>query len=310
MALNLLLSYAHVANIDLVQVRRDVPCGRILIDSGAFTAWRTGRAISIDAYAAFLERWQGSWDHAVTLDRIGDPKTSAAQTRALHQRGLHVMPVFTTGGALTEFDAMVRDSGYVCVGGLVGMPVAARRARVALLQRRAQNLGGGIHALGLGAPSARDTRPYSADSSNAIQYLARYGMISYFDGRTVRITASAGKPERNEQLRANLAVFRAHGVDVARLARTGRTPTNGPDRAALLQAMGLAYACADEHLRRSVAVPPPRKGLTVGPHLYVAAVSGTAVPALGALVRRLHGDDPAPIWRRYGAGHTCHPRAA
>jgi hypothetical protein len=116
-AVNLLLSYAFHSATKLSDVRRDLVCGRLMIDSGAFTAWTKGYKIDVDEYAEFLERWRGCWDHAITLDVIGDGKASARNTRKLHERGLPVMPVFTRGDTLADFDAMVAEVGYVCVGG-------------------------------------------------------------------------------------------------------------------------------------------------------------------------------------------------
>ena len=73
MSLNLLLSYAFHAKTDLARIRAAMPCGRIMIDSGAFTAYTKGQAVDIVAYAEYLEHWRGCWDHAITLDAIGDP---------------------------------------------------------------------------------------------------------------------------------------------------------------------------------------------------------------------------------------------
>ncbi|GAA1246616.1 hypothetical protein GCM10009609_07640 [Pseudonocardia aurantiaca] len=181
MAVNLLLSYAFHESTDLAKLRRGLVCGQLLLDSGAFTAHTTGRTITLDAYAKFLERWRGCWDHAITLDVIGDPRKTAAHTRKLHERGLPVMPVFTRGDSVTEFDAMVRDAGYVAVGGTVGLGTKPQRERVTMLQRRAQDLGGGIHALGVGAISTlRPARPYSADASS-VSGAFRFGTVVYFD---------------------------------------------------------------------------------------------------------------------------------
>lgn len=267
MSVNLLLSYAFHERTDLAKVRRNLVCGRLLIDSGAFTAFTKGKTISLDAYAAFLEKWRGCWDHAITLDVIGDPVRTAAQTRKLHERGLPVMPVFTKGGDLREFDAMVKDAGYVAVGGTVGLGTKPQRERVAMLQRRAADLGGGIHALGVGSLSSlRAARPYSADASS-ISGAFRFGTVVYYDGREVRNTPISNRA----RLMRDRDHLRAHGIDLALLARTGRMPGQMTGRKELMQAMSLAYAAADEVLKRSGPVPAPVRGsaaATHGTHLY------------------------------------------
>lgn len=289
MSVNLLLSYAFHERTDLAKVRRNLVCGRLLIDSGAFTAFTTGKTITLDSYAGFLEKWRGCWDHAITLDVIGDPAKTAAQTRKLHERGLPVMPVFTRGGNLAEFDAMVRDAGYVAVGGTVGLGTKPQRERVAMLQRRAQDLGGGIHALGVGSLSTlRVARPYSADASS-ISGAFRFGTVVYFDGREVRNTPISNRAK----LTRDRDHLRAHGVDLAPLVRSGRMPGQMTGRKELMQAMSLAYAAADETLKRTGLVPAPRHGSSAasqGTHLYssVADRSGAYAYQVSEVDAQIH----------------------
>jgi hypothetical protein len=308
-AVNVLLSYAYHSGTNLADVRRTLVCGRILIDSGAFTAHSTGKTIKLDDYAAYLEQWKGCWDHAVTLDVVGDPAATAVNTRKLHAKGIPVMPVFTRGDKLPEFDAMVRDVGYVCVGGLVGLPRKVQVPRVGMLQRRAQDAGGGIHALGIAASDAlRAIRPYSADASS-VGLRFRYGDLIYFDGRDVRFV---GIKDRAELLR-NRDNLRAHGIDIAPLVRRGRMPNKaqgGID--GLMQAMSIAYAAADECLKRDRPVPAPKGHPVDGTHLYNSVGPGHLPPVM-ALDRILHGLTDAEVpgaWRRWGYSHTCRRTAA
>jgi hypothetical protein len=341
MAVNILLSFAFHADTDLTAVRANLVCGNLMIDSGAFTAWSKGKPVKLGDYAAYLERYRGCWDHAITLDVIGDGKASAVNTRRLHERGLPVMPVFTRGDKLADFDAMVREVGYVCVGGLVGLPAAAQRQRVGMLQRRAADAGGGVHALGIGSMATlRATRPYSADASN-ISGAFRFGSIVYFNGRDI-VSTQVGDRARLLRDRAHLL---DHGIDLALLGRTGRMPGRAEGRGALMQAMSLAYACADEQLKRTGPVTPPREGAAPGPHLYNSVIGQgggkqvTDVAWTAALDRRLHpgphlynsitpefGLEPAagldrelhaatdgaipPLWRKHGSRHTCFRRTS
>lgn len=304
MAVNVLLSYAMNADVDLRGVRARMPCGRIMVDSGAFTAHTTGKTITLDGYAAFLERGAGAWDHAVTLDVIGDPVASARNTRKLHERGYRVMPVFTRGDRIPEFDAMVRDTGFVCVGGLVGLQRSHPqnlRARVELLQRRAAELGGGIHALGVGStPNLRAARPYSADSAAIVQVF-RYGRVAYFNGRNV----VSVKLTDTKRLRADREWIRAHGIDLGELVERGR---HKGLQASLFRRMSLAYVVADEVLRHH-RVTAPQAGLPDGTVLY-NSVAPDQVPELVALNAAIHSPAPPPLWRRFGIRHVCDPGPA
>jgi hypothetical protein len=281
-AVNLLLSYAFHDGTDLGKIRKNLVCGQLMIDSGAFTAHSKGRQISLDAYADYLQRWAGCWDHAITLDVIGDPAATRANTRKLHAKGIPVMPVFTRGNTLADFDAMVKDSGYVCVGGLIGYPQTAIVQRIGMLQRRAQSAGGGIHALGVGSvTNIRKARPYSSDASS-ISASFQWGRIAYFNGRDVIGTRVTDR----KTLARDREHIRAHGINLAQLARTARLPNQSNGRQELMQAMSLAFACADEYLRRQ-PVPAPHRWPS-GPHLY-SSLGRTADAVWSAQVdARLH----------------------
>ena len=306
MAVNLLLSFAFHGprgyDIDLARVRADLTCGNLMIDSGAFTAFSKGVRIRLEEYAEWLERWRGAWQYAMNLDVIGNPEASARQCARLHARGLPVMPVFTAGARLAEFDAMVRDSRYVAVGGLAGRRISkdGLAARVGMLQRRAADQGGGIHALGIGALSVlRRARPYSADSS-ACSAAFLYGSLVYFDGREVRQTATSN--------RAALARHRDHitaqDIPLAEVLRLGKLPGKS-HRPQMVRGYSLTYAVADEHLKRAAPVAAP-DGLPPGPQLYNSVTPDWMVYPTARLDRELHDGTWRPrAWQRYGGRHAC-----
>lgn len=299
MAVNLLLSFAFFGQDDLKAYRQSMPCGRLLIDSGAYTAASTGRVIKRQEYAEFLGTWAGVIDHAVTLDVIGDPAATARNTRWLHDRGHRVLPVFTRGGKAADFDAMVRECGYVCVGGGVGMSKATYQRRLRALQVRAEELGGGIHALGVGnLNSLRVIRPYSADTSN-ISSLFVYGAVMAYDGRELRKVQVADR----DGLRRWATHLRAQGVELAPLVRTGRLPV-GPARDVLTQQVGMALACADEDtIKHQVPVPHGTTD-TPGTHFYSALTGAHLARPSAQLDRMLHGGWSVPAWQRYGQAHA------
>lgn len=301
----MLLSYAFFGGDDLAKYRQHMPCGRLLIDSGAFTAASVGKRIDLTEYAEFLGTWRGVYDHAVTLDVIGDPVATRKNTQRLHGMGHRVMPVFTRGGSTKEFDAMVRDSGYVCVGGGVGMPRDLVVRRLSALQRRAEELGGGIHALGVGnLEGLRRIRPYSADASN-VSSSFRFGTLVCYTGQRlvmVSVTDTA-------RIRQHLHHFKAQGLRMAQVAKTRRQP-NGTERGVLMQGLSMAVVCADEDTARfQVPVPHGVKD-TSGTHMYSAVTGSHLAPAVAHLDTLLHDDQwSVPIWERYRTQHATQCRA-
>lgn len=303
MSFNLLLSYAFHAKSDLAVIRSKITCGRVMIDSGAYTAFTKGYPVDLPGYAEYLTTWRGCWDHAITLDAIGDPITTRANTRKLHAMGIPVMPVFTRGDGLKEFDAMIRESRYVCVGGLVGMPREYQQPRIAVLQRRAVELGGGIHALGVSSTTVlAAARPYSADSSTVSSGF-QFGTVTLFDGRTLRTL----NIHNRRRLRENRDLLMAHGFPLGLIVSTTRMP-GGAMRGVTMAAGATAFAVADEHLKTHY--PTPGLGPDdAGPHLYNVAVQQGDARAMAGLDATLHGEDPPTIWRRYGSRHTCQRKA-
>ena len=301
MSVNMLSSYGLNPGDNLAKYRALMPCGRIMIDSGAFTAYTVGKVIHLDEYAEYLERWAGSWDHAVTLDVIGDPKATRANTHKLHQRGIPVMPVFTRGDKPADFDAMVKESGYVCVGGGVGMPPAVVIKRLGALQRRAQELGGGIHALGVGNMNAlRRIRPYSADSSN-ISSAFRFGtLVCYEGGRLITIAHTD-----HAKLRRHLTTFKSQGVNLSTMIATRRQPT-GKARIPLMHSLGIAGVCADEDTVTFEVPVPDKVDDAPGTHMYHAITGGFLAPAFAQLDTLIHSEWTVPMWERYRDRHTLH----
>lgn len=306
MTANVLISYGVQPKADLAAIRAGLRCGRLMVDSGAFSVHNSGRTITVSEYARHLERWAGSWDHAITLDVIGDPRASAVNTHRLHAMGFDVMPVFTIGASLAEFDAMVADARYVAVGGMVGVPLPAQRDRAAMLQRRARDAGGGIHLLGNGSMrTLRRVAPYSADTST-VSTMFRFGNMVFFDGIELR--------QVNIQDRAKLLKARDHigaqGVDLGPILRARRMPGK-EGRYALNLALAWSYVCADEVLRRAAVplgcAPGDPAGPPDGTILYMACVTDRDITAAGELSAMAHGTQAgAPrAWTRWGSRHSC-----
>lgn len=308
MSVNLLLSYAFHAKTDLFDIRHDLVCGRLMIDSGAFTAHTRDYVIRLGDYAAFLKAYDGLWDTAVTLDVIGDPVESRKNTRKLHGMGLKVMPVFTRGESIKEFDAMVKDTGYVCVGGAGGMSHKAIVARVAHLQQRAEELGGGIHALGLGSiPGILEAAPYSCDASNAAGSF-QYGTMTLFNGRRLE---PVGVRDR-AALRKHFPMIRSHDINASWMIKKGKLPgvysvDGGPTRMEVMHGIAAGMAAADEYVNHAAHAPVPFSVDDIpGPHFYSAVPPDTLAFATTKVDRMLHYGDWSPqIWVKYARTHQC-----
>ena len=73
--LNLLVAYPYFSQkIRETLSKHDPDTFRLIIDSGAFSAWNSRKVIEFDDYCRFLDTIPSHWDYkAVQLDVFGDP---------------------------------------------------------------------------------------------------------------------------------------------------------------------------------------------------------------------------------------------
>ena len=223
MAVDLLFSYAMNKTTNFREVKEaQGPDQMLMIDSGAFTAWTTGKPINLADYAAFLREWQGCYDYAITLDVIGDAKATARNLRKLHDMGFPVLPVYTANAPLSELRSLAKDHKYICYGGLVqatkhpNLQVPA----IKVVIDEAAKYGAKIHTLG---QTKREMlyrcQPYSCDSSWVSQS-ARYNTTPLYvpdEGRLVKLFFGPRALEgvTHPRWAKRRSLIKAYGLDIA-----------------------------------------------------------------------------------------------
>lgn len=95
---------------------------RFLLDSGAFTAWKSGKQIDLDSYCRFIESLPFKPWRYFNLDVIGDAHASFINYEKMLSRGLKPIPIFTRGEDIKMLDKYYETSDVVGIGGLVGTP--------------------------------------------------------------------------------------------------------------------------------------------------------------------------------------------
>lgn len=297
--IDLLLSFAFHDRLDHSTIKDRLPPGSLMwIDSGAFTAYTTGKKITVEQYADHLEANRGAWDYAFTLDVIGDHKASMRQTEALISRGYPVTPIFTFGTPLKEFRAMCRDYGYIGAGGIV--PLAKDRARVLKYLRTlthvADEYGTAIHALGIaGRQTVIQSRVWSSDSST-VSSAPLYGNVPIYSRKEHRLKMlQASDTEGLYRYREDLLRY---GFPLDVIMREGKW--TGAERPAMFRASLLSVAdmwadVRERHPRpaperlpapdswQTGNVPGPRTAHATAPHdvgnRLDAALEGVRVPS-------------------------------
>lgn len=162
---------------------------RVIIDSGAFTAWSTGKIIRPQDYAEWALDFDKRWRHKMAslefmnLDVIGDQDASWRNQEILENLGMNPLPIITYGVDLSHIDKAIEKYGYIALGGLV--PYSKDKIKLkqwldacfsrVLSHRRKAGVMPRVHLLGITTDWVLKRYPcYSSDSSSWVSCL-RFG---------------------------------------------------------------------------------------------------------------------------------------
>jgi hypothetical protein len=181
--LNILVAFPYwTPRLDpLFQIVRDEL--DLLIDSGAFTAAQSGKAIRLDDYLSFIDGLSVKPWRYFTLDVIGDPEGTRHNFDEARRRGYSPVPIFTPGETLEALEEYYDRSDLVGIGGLVTAKLNGINPK-AFLKRTLRAAGDRhTHLLGLTSVNAlKSIKPYSCDSSNW-ESGSRFGNVAVYVGQ-------------------------------------------------------------------------------------------------------------------------------
>jgi hypothetical protein len=130
----LLLSYYHWKNKSLEELFKELGYKpKIMWDSGAWTAYNTGKNIALIDFMKSLYDNHRYIDEFISLDVIGDPLMSKMYYDILVHYGLYPIPVYHYGDEQEYLDYYVsKGNRYIALGGTAGMrskPTVAKWAK-------------------------------------------------------------------------------------------------------------------------------------------------------------------------------------
>lgn len=278
--LNILVAFPYATADVLAVLRENRDRINLIIDSGAFTAWNTGKDIRLDDYCKFLDSIQDLRPfHAVQLDVFGDPEASAANYNIMRSRGYDVMPVFTRGETADKLDELYEHTDYIMFGGIV----IGGSNRNYIKWFVETNKGRKAHWLGfVKMPFILKYKPESVDSSAWAQDSARFGKLFYFDAKTAECSWHKRTEFASAPSRQLVSGFRSMGVPTDAIRLLGRQeswPVSGTIPAWVQSHKYIAEAGSAHilsilgHIRRSLWTQA-----TVGTKIYLAVGIGASHP--------------------------------
>lgn len=178
--MNVLVAYPYYSKqIASIIDQMDPGQFRLIIDSGAFSAFNSGVVISLDDYCRFLEQINYQrFEATVQLDVVFNGEATKKNFEIMRSRGFNVCPVFTRGDDFAYFDQLVARDEYVFVGGVQKGAMAKPFAKKCLERSRGKK----VHYLAFVKPDfLNHYRPYSTDSSTWSNS-SQYGICNLYRG--------------------------------------------------------------------------------------------------------------------------------
>lgn len=99
---------------------------KVMLDSGAYSAWRKKTTIDIDQYIDFVKRHSDVFEVCVNLDVIGDGRKSYENWIYLRKAGVNAMPVFHIGTDEGWLHKYMRKCDYVGIGAIANLSASRR----------------------------------------------------------------------------------------------------------------------------------------------------------------------------------------
>lgn len=94
-------------------------CPGLFLDSGAFSAFRSGAVIEVEKYIEFLHAHGDAFETYAGLDVIGDPKGTVRNQKIMDTAGLHAIPTFHVGSDFSLLRYWADRYGHIALGGMV-----------------------------------------------------------------------------------------------------------------------------------------------------------------------------------------------
>ncbi len=133
----------------------------VLLDSGAFSAWKRGLEISLDGYMEFIR--EHGISQYLNLDVVGDPEATARNQAEMELAGLRPIPVFHFGESWEILDQLVKKYPLVGLGGTVGRPYSVKERWFQQVFTR--HPGGRFHGLGFASDMLIRQFPFASTDS-------------------------------------------------------------------------------------------------------------------------------------------------
>lgn len=159
--------------------------GLFFLDSGAYSAWKSGVKINLFDYIAFVNKWKRYFTHVVCLDVIDNPINSEVNHLIMREmiEGVEIIPVFHSGESFAVLNYFLeKDYSYIGISPNNGWGIPAKRNWMKRVSHYhlPQTHGFGYTEQGLSRFSltTADSTSWMICSANGLILVPDYGYVS------------------------------------------------------------------------------------------------------------------------------------
>ena len=149
---------------------------RVILDSGAYTAYHQNVKIDVEEYAEFLKKHSDLFlGGCINLDVILDAEASYRNWEILRSKGVDTIPVYHMSTDEKWLEKYMQQTDYICIGAIAELSVMQRTSGLSYLFKKYLLDSKGVpkirtHGLGVTAASMITRFPwYSVDSASAVK---------------------------------------------------------------------------------------------------------------------------------------------
>jgi len=158
---------------------RQKKCNKLMLDSGAFSVWNSGKEIKLSDYINFLHEHSSLFDVRINLDVIGNNKESYKNFKTILKEGLNVIPVYQIlEGNLEYLFKYAEISNYIGIGGIAKMKA---KERLLGLRKIFENFPDpkkiGFHGFGVAEIQTMLAFPWRSVDARTAHIAARFGLV-------------------------------------------------------------------------------------------------------------------------------------
>jgi len=150
----------------------------LMLDSGAFSAFRQKIVISVEEYIKFIKSTKINFDYMVGLDVFGKDELSFTNYMKMYDAGINCIPVFHIGADPKYLKRYIKKTNYVGIGGIALLSTANRRPFVDSVFREYPDPKEiGFHGFGVNDVNMIRSYPWKSVDARSAHIAARFGSI-------------------------------------------------------------------------------------------------------------------------------------